>query len=187
MSSSTRVKTTLIKTQFYFAIKNQFVTFEVVALNLKTVKAIFLILLMSVSVGAFSQEPLTFSEAIEVSGINKDELFIRGREWFNENFKSSKDVLQIADKESGELVGRGAMEVNYLYKYWIPVGFKKVPKERNILTDVSFQMNIWVKDGKFKYEMTNLLIPGNQETLAFGLITTSDETQTSYPNVDAKK
>lgn len=128
----------------------------------------------------FSQEPLTFSEAIEVSGVNKDELFIRGREWFNENFKSSKDVLQIADKESGELSGKGIMEVVYVYKY---LG------ERKFTTDVNFQMNVWVKDGKFKYEMTNFLVPGSSSrgSIDFGLITTSDETEKTFSGLSAKK
>lgn len=126
----------------------------------------------------FSQVPLTYSEAIEVSGVNKDELFIRGREWFNDNFKSSKDVLQIADKESGELSGKGIMEVIYTYKY---MGTRTFP------ANVNFQMNVWVKDGKFKYEMTNFSVPGGRESINFGLITTSDETDKKYPGLNAKK
>ena len=37
----------------------------------------------------FSQNPLEYSEIIEVPDVNQNELFIRGREWFNENFKSA--------------------------------------------------------------------------------------------------
>jgi len=138
-------------------------------------KPIFLILLMSVSIGSFSQEPLTYSEVVEVSGVNKDELFVRGREWFNENFKSSKDVLQVTDKDNGELLGKGIMEVTYTYRY---LG------ERTITSDVGFQMNVWVKDGKYKYEMTNFSDNSNFE---IGLITTLDETHKTFPSVSAKK
>jgi hypothetical protein len=137
------------------------------------------ILLVAFPFLVFSQEPLTYSEAVEISGVNKDELFIRGREWFNENFKSSKDVLQITDKESGELSGKGIMDVDYVFHY---LG------EKRFTTSINFQMNVWVKDGKFKYEMTNFFVTGNSKgSIEFGLITTSDETNKKYPGFNAKK
>lgn len=139
---------------------------------------LIIILLVVFPFIVFSQEPLTFSEVIEVPNVNKDELFIRGREWFNGNFKSSKDVLQVADKESGELLGKGIMEVICFYKYM---------GERTFPADVNFQLNVWLKDGKYKYEMTNFTVPGNRQSIDFGLITTSDETQKTYPGFNAKK
>jgi len=141
-------------------------------------KNLIVILLVIFPFLVFSQEPLSYSETIEVSGVNKDELFIRGREWFNANFKSSKDVLQIADKESGELLGKGIMEVVCTYRY---LG------ERKLTSVVNFQMNVWVKDGKFKYETTNFLVPGKSEDIDFGLITTSDETKKTFYGLNAKK
>ncbi len=125
---------------------------------------------------AISQEALSFSEVIDVSGVGKNELFIRGREWFNENFKSSKDVLQITDKESGELSGKGLMEVVYTFRF---LGEKKY------ITNVNFQMSVWVKEGKFKYEITNFIANGGG--FDFGLITTSNETNITYPGFSAKK
>ncbi|MBV5313192.1 MAG: DUF4468 domain-containing protein [Prolixibacteraceae bacterium] len=141
---------------------------------------LLIILLVVFPFIVFSQEPVTFSEVVEVSNVNKDELFIRGREWFNGHFKSSKDVLQVADKESGELLGKGIMEVIYTYK---------LMGEREASTDVNFQLNVWVKDGKFKYEMTNFFVSGSSSkgSIGFGLITTSDETQVTYPGLSAKK
>lgn len=116
---------------------------------------------------AFSQEPLQYSEVIEVNGANKDELFIRAREWFNGNFKSAKDVLQIIDKDNGELAGKGVMEVPFEFTYITRMKY---------LTHVSFQMSIWVKDGRYKYELTNLDIIANSDNIPLGLITTSNET-----------
>ena len=141
-------------------------------------KNLLFVLLLFVSMISFAQEALIFTEAIEVPGINKDELFIRAREWFNENFKSSKDVLQIADKESGELSGKGFMEVGYMFHY---LG------ERKFTTDVNFQTNVWVKDGKFKYEMSNFDAGGSSSSIDFGLITTSDDTKKTFPGYSAKK
>jgi hypothetical protein len=127
---------------------------------------------------AFSQEPLRYSEIIEVPAVNKDELFIRGREWFNENFKSAKDVLQINDKENGELSGKGIMEVPFELNY---VGKMKY------FTFVRFQMSVWVKDEKYKYELTNLDIIGDSNNIQFGLITTSNETSVKSFGYSAKK
>lgn len=126
----------------------------------------------------FSQDPITYSEVIEVSVVDKTELFIRGREWFNDNFKSSKDVLQITDKESGELSGKGIMKVDYIFKYM---------GERKFTTDVKFQMSVWVKDEKYKYEITNFYILGDEGNIEFGLITTSNETTKTAPGYNAKK
>ncbi len=127
---------------------------------------------------AISQKPMSLSEAIDDSGVVKNELFIRGREWFNENFKSSKDVLQISDKENGELVGKGIMVVDYVFRY---LG------ERKYSTDVSFQMSLWVKDGKYKYEMTNFIVNANEGSIDFGLLTDANETQKTVPGYNSKK
>lgn len=87
---------------------------------------------------------------------------------FNENFKSSKHVLQIEDKETGELAGKGTMEVQFIIKY---LG------ERSYPSDVDFKMNVWVKDGRYKYQITDFIAKSNdKQSLNFGLITTSDET-----------
>lgn len=127
---------------------------------------------------SFSQEPLISSEVIEVSDIDKNELFIRGREWFSDNFKIAKDVLLITDKESGELSGKGVMRVNYVFKY---LG------ERKFTTDVKFQMSIWAKEGKYKYELTNFYIVGEEGNIEFGLITTLNETNVTASGFNEKK
>jgi len=41
------------------------------------------------------------------SGLNKAEVFRRARRWWVDNYKSPKDVLQIVDAQTGELVGKG--------------------------------------------------------------------------------
>ena len=141
-------------------------------------KTIILSLLLLTSLNSYCQTPLLFSEIVEVSGATKDELFIRGREWFNENFKSAKEVLQIADKESGELSGKGIMTVDYVLKYMGTHTYKN---------NVNFQMSIWVKEGKYKYEMTDFVTSSSDKTYSFGLITSSDETNVKIPMYSEKK
>lgn len=146
-------------------------------------KRIIFILISLLPSLVYSQEPISFSEVVEVSGVDKNELFIRGREWFNENFKSSKDVFQINDKETGELVGKGFFSADCTYKL--------MGRKVSMPAGVYFQISIWVKEAKYKYELKNFNIPGSNDpyTLIFNLgpITTSDETETKIPGVTEKK
>lgn len=137
-------------------------------------KRLFLFFSLIFPTFIFAQEPLKFSEIITVDSVSKSELFIRGREWFNDNFKSSKDVLQIQDKETGELSGKGFFKVQYTSNY---LG------KRNYDINVSFQVNLWVKEGKFKYEMINF----QENEFIFGLITDSDETNKKYSGFSQKQ
>jgi hypothetical protein len=143
-----------------------------------TIRQYFLLLIL-VPLFGFTQEPLTFIGVVEVPGISNDELFIRGREWFNETFKSSKDVIQIADKETGELSGKGIMEAKRIYKYF--------GEERVCIVIINFSMSIWVRDGKYRYEISNFFVPQSATLWELGLITTSNETNTKWPMVSKKK
>lgn len=49
-------------------------------------------------------EPISFSEVITVdSSLKKNELYSRLKTWFAEAFKSSQDVIQLDDRESGKI------------------------------------------------------------------------------------
>jgi hypothetical protein len=137
-----------------------------------------ILLLILVPFFGFTQEPLTFIGVVEVPGISKDELFIRGREWFNETFKSSKDVIQIADKETGELSGKGMTVVKSVYNYG---------KERIAYSDTDFSMSVWMRDGKYRYEITSFIMHAAFNGFDFGLITTANETTLKIPLTSEKK
>lgn len=89
---------------------------------------------------------ISYSKIVEVPGVAKAELFTRARQWLNQTFVSSKEVLEIADKETGELSGKayGKMMVTY-----------KMMGTRSYESDCRMFINIFVKDGKYKYEMSN--------------------------------
>lgn len=40
-------------------------------------------------------------------GTSKEELYNRSKIWFVKTFKSAKDVLQLEDKDNGQLIGKG--------------------------------------------------------------------------------
>jgi hypothetical protein len=92
-----------------------------------------------------STSKITYSEVVYIDSLtNKLELFSRAREWFAKAYKSSTDVIQMEDKESGKIVGKALMQVyhralgsNY------PSGY------------INYTISIYMKDGRYKYEITD--------------------------------
>ncbi len=68
-----------------------------------------------------------------VNNASKDQLYQRGRAWFNSSFKSSKDVLQIQDKETGELAGKGNLEATSSYYFF---------GKKTVIYPISFSVNL---------------------------------------------
>ncbi len=50
---------------------------------------------------------VTYTEIVDLPGLDKDEIYNRAHNYFVYNYNSGKDVIQIDDKESGQLVGKG--------------------------------------------------------------------------------
>lgn len=121
---------------------------------------------------------ITFSEVVLVEGTTKDILFTKARQWFNESFKSSKDVINISDKETGEIAGKC-----YISSYYIFGKTNKQPVYYNT------QVSIFVKDGKYKYEFTNFLTEAvnNSGIGNIGVLTSSPKCPVKYPMVKESK
>jgi hypothetical protein len=93
---------------------------------------------------------ITYTEVINVdSSVSKLELYSRAREWFAKAYNSSQNVIQMDDKESGKIVGKALTRVyhkalgsNY------PSGY------------INYTISLYLKDGKYKYEITNFYHTG---------------------------
>ncbi len=116
---------------------------------------------------------------MQVANVSKDELFQRARSWFNDAFKSSKDVLQIQDKETGELSGKGNISGT--------MAFKAFGSHLSSIL-VSFSMKILVKDGRYKYEAANFVhFKTGDSGEGYGILTSSNKNPNKYPMVSQKK
>jgi hypothetical protein len=117
-------------------------------------KTIILTCLIINSIASFAQDENVFpekdgkiyySEIITVdSSITKSELFVAARKWFANTYKSANDVIQMQDKEAGEIVGKGIVTALLT----IPLNS---PEEINAYHTIT----ITVKDGRYKYEITD--------------------------------
>lgn len=94
---------------------------------------------------------ITYTDVINVDSTSKDELYSRGREWFAKYYKSSNEVLQMQDMNSGKLIGKaifyisawtGIMTVDYGY--------------------ITYSISLYFKDNKYKYVITNFYHRGEK-------------------------
>lgn len=128
---------------------------------------IFLLLLLSIPIISFSQKskknkndkdsvvqimPLVdsmvvYTEVVKADSITKEELYNRAKRFFVENYKSANDVVQLDDKENGEIIGKGIFKV--MYNQGI-AGMQP--------TSVYHTISVAVKEGRYKYEIKDLII-----------------------------
>ena len=119
------------------------------------------------------QVPLTYTEIIQVNSISKNELYNRARLWFTTVYNSAKDVLQMDNKEEGQIIGKAI--ISYYPKVFVG---SETTKGR-----INYTIKIFVKDGRYKYEITDFVhhpdaSGSGPNSGNLGLITTDKE----YPN-----
>jgi hypothetical protein len=110
-------------------------------------KVQFLITIVLISSTSYGQSTLpkkdgkvTYTNVINVDSVRKDELFVRAKKWFATTYKSANDVIQMDDKDAGEIVGKGNMQIKY---------YARNPR-------ISHTITISVKDGKYRYTISDL-------------------------------
>ncbi|MER2996468.1 DUF4468 domain-containing protein [Pontibacter populi] len=83
-----------------------------------------------------------FQEVLDVAGKSKEEIYTLSREWFAQKNGSANVVLQLEDKESGVLIGKGKSG------------------------DADFLIKVEAKDGSAYYTMTDIVYsyPSQQKT-----------------------
>jgi hypothetical protein len=133
-------------------------------------KILLILTVLMLSNLCYSQEPLKWEEVVIVdSTITKNELFNRARHWFSMTFKSEKDVISISDKESGEISGNGLLSYKSDRFY---VGVVCVNG------NVNFKINIYVKDGRYKYIFHSFIHEGSfydgSRPISYGELTNSE-------------
>lgn len=50
---------------------------------------------------------VVYREKVSTLDLPKEEVFRRARRWWVNNYRSAKDVFQLVDKETGEIIGKG--------------------------------------------------------------------------------
>lgn len=85
---------------------------------------------------------LNYEEVVEVPGLSKDELYDKLRRFVVINYNSANNVIQLDDKDSGNIIVKGLLPYNI---NWMGVSSYN---SRHTL-------DIKVKDGRYKYKITS--------------------------------
>ena len=88
---------------------------------------------------------IIYLEIIENTGLTKKKMFLKASEWFAKMFKTSKNVIQFSDQDSGKIIGKGNFNVTHTF-----FGAK------SNIGYVTFMLEISIKDDKFRYKFTDL-------------------------------
>jgi hypothetical protein len=108
-------------------------------------KALFLSLLLLPLMGIGQTLPkvanqYAFESVVQMDNTTQQELYSRARAWFATTFNSANDVLQLESKEEGKLIGNGIT----------------VLRNGQHPTKLHFTLNLQFKDGRYRWEMSNL-------------------------------
>ena len=108
------------------------------------------------SISSFSQDSLsgilplengkvTYTGVVQVDSFTINQLYFLAQKWFVKTYKSANDVVQLADKEYAQLIGKGNFKIDY---------FTKEPY-------INQTVSIFVKDGRYKYIISDFYYSDN--------------------------
>ena len=94
---------------------------------------------------------ITYTDVVDEPGMNKDTIYNRGMRWFKTFFKNPNQAIKSADAEARVIDG------GYRFTIQRPgPGSKKNPAPMVDAGLVNYKIKLMCKDGKFKYEVTNI-------------------------------
>lgn len=87
---------------------------------------------------------IVFSEVLTIEDISKQNLYLKGKEFFVNNFKSANHVIQMDSKEDGIIIGKGFNTIHIIQnKISVPV-------------NLNFTIKVEFKDNRYRYEIYGL-------------------------------
>jgi len=128
----------------------------------------------AISMTVYGQDTLTYTEVVQVDSVSKDELYNRAKLWLATAYNRSSDVLQMEDKDAGQIIGKAIIKYN-------PTVFSGSEQTKGT---IKYTIKIFVKEGRYKYEITDFIHDpyGNQYgKFSVGLITTAEECPNPKP------
>lgn len=122
----------------------------------------FLFLCVSINAHAQDAEPLEFSEVVQATGVSKDELYNRAKNWVVRVYNNPQKVIQLDDRTNGQISVKGL----FTYPF------------RGCKNNINYTLSLYVKEGRYKFEMHDIYFTafgsaGNQ--IDFGLLTPNPE------------
>ncbi|HZY10887.1 MAG TPA: DUF4468 domain-containing protein [Bacteroidota bacterium] len=95
----------------------------------------------------FKDGKVIYTEVVEVDSASSVQLYDRAKRWFVHTYNSSKDVIQLDDKEKGEIIGKGFFQDTWMVTFY-------AGQNVNVWQTIRVQ----VKDFKYRYEITDFIM-----------------------------
>lgn len=116
---------------------------------------------------------VNYTEVVKIDSTTKNELYINAKKWIANNYKSANDVIQLDDKEAGEIIAKGYFEMKFV---------KSGLMMEYVYIKIYHTIKITMKDGKYKYEVTDFKSKSSD-----GLIPEYINNDKPYPKYWTKK
>lgn len=87
---------------------------------------------------------VTYSDVIQLQGVSKEEMYNRVKLWFIDTYNTSNDVIQIDDKEHGEIIGKGCFRTVWNLRFY-------TAQSLNVWKTIKIQL----LNNSFRYEITD--------------------------------
>lgn len=114
---------------------------------------------------SYSQEKeVAYTEIIKVDSVEKKQLYTVIHQWFATTYKSAQDVIQMAEKDAGIIIGKGTIKYSYGKLSYTCYNGR-----------IDYTIKIQVKDYRFKVDISDFIHignVGNETSCGLGLITT---------------
>lgn len=85
-------------------------------------------------------------EIIRPASLPKEALFNQTALWMAESFQSSKEAIELKDKELGTIIGNASTNVDIGFISFMP----------SVLVPVTFKLRIDIKDSKYRMTFSNV-------------------------------
>lgn len=102
-----------------------------------------------------SEGKLCYSEVIQVDSTSKEELYLRSKLFFGELFGGSKEAIKFEDRETGTIIGEGAMEIAFIYLGLI---YNRL---------MYFTVTVETKENRYRYQIAKLYYTDKGSTTPF--------------------
>ncbi len=138
-------------------------------------KKIMILAMLLVSITCFGQAPVSYSKVLQCEGTDADDAYQRAELWLINTFSSPNKNVQMRDKESKTLVVKAAT----VFK-------SQKGNAGDINGYISYTLNLFFKDGRFKVDMIDLEHSGKKGTYNFGTLYDVEEPNVSIPFASKK-
>jgi len=110
----------------------------------KVITGMLVTLIFSAPCLGQTPEPLSV-EVIRPAPFEKNTLYTQTLVWMAESFRSSKEVVELKDKDLGVIVGNGASEIDIGFLSFLPVN-----------TPLTFKLRIDIRDKRYRFMFSSV-------------------------------